>query len=380
MHQKRPTSRLVRRRTTRLTSVLVVGAGMALTACGSAAKASPSSAVDSAISALGSSSSLSLQVSLGITPAQAQTLASKSGSAMTKAEATALSTGSIFFTTQTGHGEGIDSQQALTDSSNAYDLGLQFGSQKPLELKYVDQNLYLRADATQLLTDLGQSSSKAAGLQKTLAQINSVVPGISDLGGPKWVEVSHSSLVTLGNLLKSAAASKSAGQPSAAQIQSTLSQLRTDALNALKANSTDTSLGSTGGRDEYAVTVNVHNFLASFGPALQKDLSALPFVGSKASSNFTKIQDKVPAGQTATADLFTSSGKLSEVDVDLNQFAGKQKVNFPVPLKVTFTPAVAISAPAGATNLDLSNLPNLLQQMLGGLGANKNTSGAGSSL
>lgn len=376
MHQQRPTSSRVRRRTLRLTSVMVIGAGVALSACGSASKQGAASTVDSAISALGSSSSLNVEVSLGITPAQAQTLAGKSGSTMTQSEATALSRGAIFFTTQTGHGEALDSKQALTDSNNAYDLGLQFGTQKPLELKYVNQNLYLRADANQLLTDLGQSPAKAAPLEKTLTQLNSVVPGISQLGGPNWVEVNHASLVSLEDLLKSASASNGAGQPSAAQIQSTLLQLRTDALNSLKANSTFTSLGTSNGRGEYAMTLEVHNFLTSFGPALQKDLSALPVVGQKFGSGFTKLEGRVPAGQTATAHLYTSGGKLSEIDVDLNQFAGKQKVNFPVPLRVAFTAPPAISAPSGATTLNLSNLPKLLQQLLGGLGANKSASGA----
>lgn len=371
MHHQRPTSSPVRRRTLRLTSVMVIGAGVALSACGSASKQGAASSVDSAISSLGSSSSLNVQLSLGITPTQAQALAAKSRSTLTQAEATALSTGSVFFTTQSGHGEALDSKQALTDANNAYDLGLQFGTQKPLEIKYVNQNLYLRADASQLLTDMGQSPTKAASLEKTLTRLNSVVPGISQLGGPNWVEVNHASLVSLEDLLKSAAASNGAAQPSAAQIQSTLAQLRTDALNSLKANSTYTSMGSTNGRNEYAVTVNVHNFLASFGPALQKDVSALPVVGSKLSSDLSKLDSKVPAGRTATADLYTSGGRLSEVDVDLNQFAGKQKVNFPVPLRVAFSSPPAISAPAGATTLDLSNLPKVLQQVIGGVGPNK---------
>lgn len=380
MDDQRTASSPVRRRTLRMASVLVVGAGLALSACGSASQQSPASAVDSAVSSLGSSSSLDMHLSLGISPAQAETLSGKSGSHMTAADATALTKGSIFFATQTGHGEALDSKQALTDSSNAFDLGLQFGSQKPLELKYIDQNLYLRADTSQLLTDLGQNPAKADGFKRTLAQINTVVPGISNLGGSSWVEVSHSSLLSVESLLKQLGASQGSTQPSPAQLQTAMTQLRTDALNALKAHSTFTSMGSSGGTTEYAMTVDVHSFLAAFGPALQKDLGALPFVGTKANSSFTKLQDKVPAGQKATADLYATGGKLSEISVDLNQFAGKQKVNFAVPVKAAFTTPPAISAPAGATNLDLRNLPQLLQQILGGLGANKSTSGSGSSL
>lgn len=376
MHHQRPTSRPVRRRVLRLTSVMVMGAGVALSACGSASKQGAASSVDSAISALGSSSSLSVRLSLAITPAQAQELAARTGSPLTRSEATALSSGSVFFSTQTGHGEALDGKQALTDTNNAYDLGLQFGTHKPLEIEYVNQNLYLRAYASQLLSDIGQSPTKAAPLEKTLTGLNSVVPGISALGGPHWVEVDHASLVSLEDLLAAASASRGATPPDAAQIQSTLTKLRTDALNSLKANSTSTSMGSTNGRNEYAVTLNVHNFLASFGPALQKDLSAVPVVGSKLSGDFAKLASSVPAGQTATADVYTSGGKLSEVEVNLNQFASKQKANFAVPLRVVFGAAPSISAPTGATNLDLSNLPKVLQQVLGGVGPDRSATGS----
>lgn len=370
-HSATPTGR----RGLRMAAVLAVGAGATLTACSSSAKANPTDAVDSSVSALGKSSSISMRVSLGVTPEQAQQLSKKGGgSPMTPAEAKALSSGSIFFTEQTGQGEPVDSAQAMTDTKDAYDLGLQFGSSVPFELKYVGQNLYVRADVNQILTDVGQDPSKAASFQKDLGQINSVVPGISDLGAGKWVEVSHASLTTLGNLLKSAEASQGSGQPSPSQLQATFKQLRASALSSLKANSTTTSMGDQGGRPEYAVTVNVHNFLASFGPELQKDVSALPFVGSKVNTDFTKIQDKVPAGQTATADLFTSGGKLSEVDVDLNQFAkGSDKLSFAVPVKMEFTAPPAISTPSGATTLDLSQLPQLLQQIMGAAGSSNNS-------
>lgn len=356
-----------RRRALHLTSALAVGAGLGLSACGGASKPAPSAAVNSALSQLGHASNLSVHLSLGITPGQAEQVSKKGGgSPLTKAEADALTSGSVFFTTQTGKGEALDSPQARTDPANAYDLGLQFGKQIPFEIRYVSQNLYVRADAAQLLSDIGQDPSKAAVLQKDLASLNTVVPGISELGTSKWVEVDSSSLQALGGLLKAAASSSGGAQPN--QIQSAIAQLRTDALRALQANSTYASLGTKGGRPEYAMTLNVHGFLAQFGPALQKDLSALPLVGTKMSSGFAQLQDKVPASRTATADVYTSGGKLSEVDVDLNQFAGKKKVTFPVPAQAKFTAPPAISSPAGATVLDLSNLPGLLQRIVGGIG------------
>lgn len=367
-----------RRRALHLTSALAVGAGLGLSACGGTSKPTPSAAVDSALSQLGHASSLSVHLSLGITPGQAQQVSKKGGGApLTKAEADALTSGSVFFATQTGKGEALDSPQAVTDPNNAYDLGLQFGKQVPFEIRYVSRNLYIRADAAQLFSDIGQDPSKAAVLQKDLASLDKVVPGIADLGTSQWVEVDSASLQTLSGLLKAAASSSGGAQPDQAQIQGAMTQLRADALTALRANSADASLGTRGGRPEYAMTVNVHGFLAQFGPSLQKDLSALPFIGPRMSSGVAKLQDKVPATRTATADVYTSGGKLSEVDVDLNQFAGKKKMTFPVPARARFTAPPAISSPGGATVLNLSNLPGLLQRIVGGIG--QHSSGANSS-
>lgn len=369
MHLERHTPSPARRRGLRLASVLAVGGGLALSACGSATKQSPASAVDSSVSGLGSSSSMSMRISLGVTAAQAQQLGRQGGgSAMTPAEAQALSTGSVFLVAQTGHGEALDSNQALTDTGNAYDLGLQIGSSVPVEIRYVSQALYVRAQATQLLGDLGQDPAKAAAFENQLNQFNKYVPGISALGQGSWVEVSPSSLAALGSLLQQATGSNTSA---AAQIQTELAQLRTSAFNAFKANSTSRSLGTQSGRPGYAVTLDVHGFLGAFGPTLQKDLQSLPLIGPKLSSDFARLQKSVPAGRTVTGDVYTSGGKLSEVDVDLRQFAGSHKVDFAVPLKVAFTSASAVAVPQGAKVLDLSQLPKLLQGLLsGGLGSN----------
>lgn len=376
MDRERLTPNPARRRGLRMAAVLAVGAGLTLSACGGATKQSAASAVGSAAAQLGRSSSLSVQVSLDVTPQQAQTLSTQGGSTLTTAEATALSNGHLFFTVQTGHGEGVDSSQAVTDPNNAYDLGLEIGTSKPVEIQYNHQNLYVRADLAQLFQDVGQDPSKAASFQKELATLNNTVPGISDLGAGKWVEVTSSSLSAIGGLLKQAAASGGAAQPSASQVQATLAQLRTALASSLQSNSTYSSQGTSGGRSEYRDTVNLHGFLASFGQAVQTDLGSVPLVGPQISSGVSKLEGRVPAGRTGTAEVFVSGDKLSEVDVDLNQFA-THPVKFPVPLKVTFSSPPALLAPPTATPLDLSQLPALLQQLITGHLAPKTSTSGG---
>lgn len=360
MHLERPTPNSARRKGLRLVSVLAVGGGLALSACGSAAKQSPASAVDSAISGLGGSSSLTMQVKLGITAAQIEQLASQSHSHLTSAEAQALASGSISFTAQTGHGEALDSNQALTDTGNAYDLALNVGGSSPLEIRYVSHALYVHAQAGQLLTDLGKSQAGAAKLQSRLDQLNQYVPGISALGQGQWVEVSPASLTALANLAEQAGG---AGHVTAAQIQGVLGGLRSDVFSSFKANSTSQSAGPSSS-SAYTTTLDVHGFLSSLAPTLQKDLQLVPVVGSKLSNDFAQLEKSVPAGRKVTATVHTSGGKLSEIDVDLRQFSQKSTVSFPVPLKVSFTSAQAVSTPGGAQVLDLSKLPNLIANML----------------
>src|SRR5262249_30767910 len=162
--------------------------------------APPKQAVGQSVGSLPDQSSLSVRVSLGLTEAQVQQLASKEGgSGMSATQAKALSQGSIFFDIQTGHGEKLSSAQTQTDSANKYDFGLQIGSDVPIEVRYLDQNLYVRAQVSELLSDVG-SSTNADSVQSSLQQADQFVPGLAALGKGDWVEVSHASLQSLSGL------------------------------------------------------------------------------------------------------------------------------------------------------------------------------------
>lgn len=351
-----------------------VAGALIVAGCGSSSPskpASPQQAVEQAVTDLGQESSLEARFSLAITADQVQQIGSKSGSSVTTAEAKALSEGSLFFEVQTGNGEAIDSSQLATDSKTAFDFGLQIGSDTPIEIRYVDQNLYVHAQLSTLLTDVGQSPSSAARFGATLSKLDTYVPGLGALGQGKWVEATQASLQQLGTLLKQYESSLGSSQPSSSQLKALSPKLRKDFSTAFQANSTYQDLGTTSGRTEYGLTLQVHNFLAQFGPALQTDLGTLPLgVGTTYGSAISKATAKVPAGQTAVVDLFVSGGKLDEADLDLNQFApAGKKMSFAVPLRIALSSPPQITAPSGATQLDLSKLPNLIQQLAGsGLG------------
>lgn len=345
--------------------------GLVISACGSSTKAASSksapagsavAALDASIGALGSQSSVEARFSLDVTAAQAAELAGKAGgSTSTAAMSKALSTGSVFFAEQTGQGEPLDSKTAASDPGNSYDFGLSFPSGTPLEVRYVGQALYLHLQASALMADLGEPASSAASLKSELGTLNAEVPGLATLASGGWVEVSKSALSPLIADLKSLGASSSSTSP--AKITSSLVNLRTSVLAAIKANSTVTSVGSAGGRQEYAVDVNAKALASSIDTALNGASGLVPSVGNKLGS-LSKSLASIPANLVVTIDAYTSAGKLAEADVNLDQFFTTHKPTFAVPLRMTITSA-SITAPSGATELNLSKLPSLVGGLLG---------------
>jgi hypothetical protein len=356
---------------TRMATSIAVGAvsaSLLLAACGGSGKSSannvtsgqaPRQAVETAVSELGAQSSIEMTVSLPISADQAKQLSTKGGGRpMSTAEAKALTTGTIFFAESTGHGEAIDSTQARTDGQNTYDFGLTVGHDTPLEVRYVGQNLFVHAQVQQLLSDVGQNPGQAKKFEAVLGQVNTFVPGIGALGQGKWVEITHAGLRSLSASLKHQIPGASAAGSS--QFQSAVLKLRTEVLAALQTDSVFASTGRSNGRDGYKVTVNVASLINTLSPDFANTFATLPGVGSQLSGRLSGMAKRIPAGQTAVIGVYVSGNRVSEADLDLNQFAGKDKVSFPVPLRLAFTSPGAASAPLGATTLDVSKVPALL--------------------
>jgi hypothetical protein len=373
-----------RRGPVRIVSVLALGAALVLSACGSSSKAPAQQAIGQSAGSIGDQSSLSVRVSLGLTAAQIQQLSQRNGgTGITTAQADALSSGSIFFNVKTGGGEPLSSTQAQTDTANSYDLGVQTGSDTPLiEVRYVEQNLYVQAQLDKLLADFG-SSAQASSIDHTLQQADQVVPGLAALAQGNWVEVSQASLQSLSGLLNQYASSSGSGgaaiNPS--QLGTEYGELASDVLAALQANSVTQPAGTTpDGRTHETATLNVHNFLTAVGPELKSDLASIPGVGSNISDQLNQAESKIPANQTVMADLYLQNNTLQEIDVDLNQFASaSDKAPFAVPVKAVFGTSPSISPPSNPTPLDLSKLPTLLGGLMGGQGGSSSTSSSGSS-
>jgi hypothetical protein len=363
------------RRSQKIGAAAVVGGALALAACGSATStpSSPAAAIHQSAKGLTSQTGISLRFSLGVTPAQAQQLAAAGSSPthLTTQQAQALATGSIFFDISTGHNEPLASKQAATDSANNYDFGLSIGNNSPFEYRIVAQNIYLRILVSQFGSDIGSTPTSLSKLQSESSVANAEIPGISALASGQWVEVSHSALAPLLGIVKNLEAASGGGSQSAAansdQYRSEYSDLSKDVATALRQNSTYAKVGSSGGRTEYTLTVQVKPFVTQVAAAVQTDLATLPGgVGKKYSTGLSGVAAKVKTGQTVVIQVYTESNRLEEIDVDLEQFAsGSQKLSFPVPVRVVIGTDPTISAPSGATTLNLSKLPALLGGLAG---------------
>jgi hypothetical protein len=363
-----------------LASAAAIGAGLTLAACGGGSSgtstpSNPVTALHDSLSSVTKLSGIGVRLSLGLTAAQLQQLATldKSGGSISQAEAQAISGGSFFFEVSSGHGEALHSSQAASDSSNNFDVGLTLGSDTPIELRTVAQNIFIHLQIQTLLNDVGQSSNpSAAKITGEGSQLDTYVPGLSSLLSGNWAEITHASLVPLEGDLKGLESSlgNTSGSTSSANesiYKGDFDKLSRDVAAALKANSTSTKVGTTGGRTEYNVTVQVKPFVQAAATAVQNDLSSIPGgLGSKYSAGVNSATAKIPAGQTLVMQVFVASGKLSEVDLDINQFlTGSQKAPFAIPLKIAIIDNPSISAPSGATTLDLSKLPSLLSGLTG---------------
>jgi hypothetical protein len=341
--------------------------GLTLAACGSlsqsgAAGQTPQQDVTAAIAALGRQSSVTVRMSIPMTSAQARQLLDKDGATITPAMAQAVSTGSVVLTERTGHGEAIDSDQAQADQANSYAVTVNVGADVPLDVRYVDQSLYVRMDASQLATDTGQSPSQASRMQHGLAQANTFVPGLSALGQDKWVEASNSTLASLLPILKLAESEV----PNPADLAASATKLGADLGRAVSASSSFARTAGSGDGDGYSVTVDAHKLLTTAAPDIQSTLGSIPEIGASVTSAINKAESSIPAGQRVAVHVEVTNGVLHQVDMDLNQLTGSQKGGSPVPLRLVFSTPGTVSAPAGAVQLDFSKLPSLLQGLMGG--------------
>ena len=355
----------MRRTVGRVAVAAAIGAG-ALTACSTTPQAPPAQAVSDSFRNLGDQSSLSVTLSLGLSASQLGTLATTNGGkGLSPAVANTIATGSVFVDVQTTNGKPLNSTSGAAAGNTNLDLGLNVGSTTPLEVRIVDGSLYARVDADQLAADTGQSPASTASFKASLQNADQVVPGLAALANDQWVEVSKASLQALLDMAKQFGAQGQTGSANQSQYRAATSKLLSDIGAAFKSNSTVTADGTHGSGTYYTVSVPIRPFAEQLATAFQSYLNSLPG-GSTIASKFGSSLNQAVANnnQTLTLQVVVQDNQAAEVDLDVNQFlSGSHKAPFAVPVQLKFGTPTDITAPSGATELNLAKIPSLLGGM-----------------
>ena len=238
------------------------------------------------------------------------------------------------------------------------ELDLTAGGTEFLDVRSVNGALYAKVNMPQFLQLSGKSASSLTS-QFAQAPADFQAP-LQALMAGKWIGVSASDVKGLETLLQnfgsggdlgsnptSTSSSSSAGTQMLAGIESSL----------MKALTQDASVTDKG-NGQYQVSGKVKTIGQDVLQAVTPVLNAVP---GKSKTDIDKLRqnlNSVPDSENITFDIWVKSGQISELQVDLAQFMPAGKSNgghLPVDAKFSQS-ASTVSAPSGATNVDLQKL------------------------
>lgn len=344
----------MRRPLSRLTAVAAVGAVVALAGCGSASTAAtpndPKGKLSASISNLTDSNALTVTLKLDSTGAALEQLAQSQKHKLSAADAQAIAGLNVIFATKTTNGQKLSALKPGDSNSANLSVRVVDSGQSLAELRVVGGNIYLRGDLQTILNLAHRSTTYAelrARAQKLPAFVQALIAG-------KWVSLNGDALKGL--------ASQFGVNPSQSPSSSQSQQLLNDLKGVIDRDVTVTRHGSDSRGDHLVMSGNIRTLATDLMTSVQ---SAVP--GGAALGNQFK-PGSVPS-RAVTVDAWVKDGKLAEMSLDLLQFAkpGQAPAGAHVPLALTFADtADDISAPSGATAVDLSQLGSVLGAFSGG--------------
>lgn len=214
------------------------------------------------------------------------------------------------------------------------------GEDKALDVAYLDQVAYLRADLKQF------DSATGSKLGSEVSSLATELPFLGTIAAGNYVSLDFGS---------------GAGKSLAPVIVGGLGKVPSEIDAALVTGNTVTKVGSDSVGDHYRI-VGQSRQLAQ---TIQTDIAALPppipsLVGN-VTGNVSKVEE-----QPVTIDAWVSGGVIKQIVLDLRQFRSGPGPANPVGVKLEFAASSGgISAPAKATPVDLAKLAPLLS-LLGG--------------
>ncbi len=334
----------MRHRLSRVTLLLVAGA-LVLSACSGddtaqQAEEDPKGTLVDSINALADTDSLSVTLSLQSDPESLAALASEDGTELSSEDAQKILDSSITIAARKGESED-DGQAQVTVNVAGNDA---------IEMRLLDQTLFLRADARGLAETFGQDPATldALGQQAAAAGLDFVEPALNG----EWLALEG--LDQLAQQFGGAAPTPSAEQQE---------QLLRDLSDAFESTGEVTSEGEDDVGSHLVVTVPLRDIYEELLDNAESLTGSVPGASLPPAS-------EVP-DEEVTLDAWVRDGRLAQLEVDFLQFAEMSDEEVPEGVE-RFALRLSleefdeeIAAPEDAVDVDLQQL---LQAVGGGLG------------
>lgn len=321
----------------RLPAVVAVSAVLVAPACGgsgsSGTSATPKGELVSAVSSLADSDELTTALQLQTTAAKLKALAAASGDKLSTDAANAIASAQIVIE---GKGTGKDKAFALRGVD---------GGKTLLQLRVVSGTLYVQGDLAGAFA-LAHKENILANLQ---AQAKSLPAFVQAFVAGKWVSLSSDALKAIAGQVGAPTSTPSAGP-----------KLLSDLRDVLDRDVTVRREGSDSQGDHLVLSGNTRTLLTDLRKSIETSVPGGNVFGSKLAPT------DVPS-RTVTLDAWVKDGALSELSLDLAQFSDKAPAGTTLPLTLTFEQSSEdITAPSGATPVDLTQLGTLIGALSGG--------------
>lgn len=300
---------------------------------------SPSAELQSALTNLGKSSTLTATLKTTASADQIKSYVSSQGSTISDSGASSLAGATLSIEVKAPSGKTL----ADGSSGSALNIGVSANDKSLFMVRFVNKVLYLQVDLKDLLNDLG----KASTYQQVEAGAATYPQFAQDLLNGKPVSLPLSTLQSIAG---------SSGGSGSTSSNAVISLLKT----VLTTDTTVTRTG-TGDTDTLKLTGNTAKIAADLQSGLAQ---AVPTFGSLLGGSAGNVPNKTIV-MTATVN----GGALSSLSVDLAQFSKKPSAAS-LPIELDFAESGPdISAPSGATPVDLASLAGLLSAFSSGVGS-----------
>jgi hypothetical protein len=316
--------------------------GLALAACGSSSTgtgstnssaSSPKQAVAQSIQKLESASSIGINV---------QATGTVSSNATVDAT---FAKESFFFDIASASGGSVFSGSKLN-----IDAGLTGNGQTPIEFRDVSGTFYAKIDLSKL--DLGASS---ASLQTVTSSLSQSSPQLAKLLSGNWVSISASQL-------KSLIPSSDATASTSTLSSSVYLKLVKNLISGFNSGPSSATVTSHGG-GQYTISISLRKLSADVQSAARAAEKSSPEIAALTGKLDTSNQVlSTVTSKTISLNVTLSNGSLSKVVLPLGQFSPTSKGSTII---LTFTQPGAISAPSGASALNVAQLKSSLSGLGG---------------